>query len=233
MCPIKSTNYKPGLKVTTNAYDATNNANTVTSSEYFDFNEVGIYDIQTNTWLDLTEEQLNDPEVIKQYSDDSRYAMALGSDMNNIDGFMNMDSYIDEKGIEENSGPNNAYMKNAEIHEKQYNPDISSSNEIKTEGLQQLDETISKQKYSMGLGEERLTNFNGHQARIHKYIDGSSTIYYKDSNGSDVWYRYDQSNNLTDIQVRSNNNSVYYDANGNIKSQQNTYTNTTQSNRPI
>ena len=99
MCPIKSTNYKPELKVTPNAYDATNNANTVTSSEYFDFNEVGVYDTQTNTWLDLTEEQLNDPEVIKQYSDDSRYAMALGSDMNNIDGFMNMSDYIDESGI--------------------------------------------------------------------------------------------------------------------------------------
>ena len=44
MCSIKTINdvpnYRPGLNITTNAYDATNNTNMVTSSEYFDFNEV-------------------------------------------------------------------------------------------------------------------------------------------------------------------------------------------------
>ena len=123
MCGIKNimdkTNYQAGLKVTSNAYDAVNGVNELTSSEYFDFNEVGIYDTQTNTWLDLSEEQLNDPEVIKRYSDDSRYAMALGSDMDNIDGFMNISDFIKERGLSDGLG-------NAKNERNLNNPNVDS-----------------------------------------------------------------------------------------------------------
>ena len=59
--------YKPGLDITASAYDATNNSNVVTSSEYFEFNEVGIYDTQEDRWLDLSEEDLKNPEILNSH----------------------------------------------------------------------------------------------------------------------------------------------------------------------
>lgn len=120
--------YKPGLDITASAYDATNNSNVMTSSEYFEFNEVGIYDTQENRWLDLSEEDLKNPEILNKYSDDSRYAIALGADMNNIDGFMNMESYLSEKGIKDD-GLDVLRKQNAAALEREKNSGIVNDKE--------------------------------------------------------------------------------------------------------
>ena len=92
--------YKPNLKAYTDAYNATSGNNQVETSEWFVFNPVDIYDTVDNKYLGLSEEDLANPEVLKNYMDDSRYAMLLGKDLNNPSGFMNISDYFKEAEID-------------------------------------------------------------------------------------------------------------------------------------
>ena len=99
-------NYKQGLKVASNAYDAVNkdSGGLLTSTEWFDFTPTGIFDTYEGKWVEFKPEDFNNIDEMKKYLDDSRYSVALGSDMNNIDGFMKVSDFIKESGIEISDG---------------------------------------------------------------------------------------------------------------------------------
>lgn len=99
-------NYKSGVKVASNAYDAVNknNENLLTSTEWFDFTPVGLYDTVDKKWIYLSQEEMNNPEILNRYLDDSRYSVGLGSDKNHIDGFMNISDFIKESGLSDGLG---------------------------------------------------------------------------------------------------------------------------------
>ena len=92
--------YRPNIKVTTDAYSATNKDNMMDSSEWFVFNPVDIYDTKEGRYLGLSAEDLANPETLLKYTDDTRYAILLGESYDATSGFMNISDYFEEAGIE-------------------------------------------------------------------------------------------------------------------------------------
>ncbi len=67
-----------GIKVHGSAYDAANRTNEMTTVEDFTAKPVGLFDTESGQWLDVSEEDLSNPEVINNYkAEGGRLAVAL------------------------------------------------------------------------------------------------------------------------------------------------------------
>lgn len=122
-----------GLTVHKTAYDATNNTNAVTTIEEFTAKPVGLYDTETGKWVDVPVTVLDDLSTIQSLNKEGdRYAVALGDNFDEAEGFMNLDEYINQvklnettnNQVEESSAP-----KNGNLYEtvRQHNESIIGS----------------------------------------------------------------------------------------------------------
>ena len=84
-----------GQEVYTNAYDAVNNANSVVSNQWFGNNPVDVFNTATNSYMGLTPEQLNDPNLMAQLAQDPNNAVLFGNSISDASGFMPLDEAIE------------------------------------------------------------------------------------------------------------------------------------------
>ena len=85
-----------GQTVFTNAYDAASNTNGVVSNEWFSNNPVDVFNTATNSYMGLTPEQLNDPNLIAELAKDPDNAMLFGNSISDPSGFVGLDDVVNQ-----------------------------------------------------------------------------------------------------------------------------------------
>ena len=83
-----------GQTVFTNAYDAANSTNGVISNEWFNNTPVDVFNTATNSYMGLTPEQLNDPNLLAELAKDPNNAMLFGNSMSDPSGFIGLDDVV-------------------------------------------------------------------------------------------------------------------------------------------
>lgn len=193
---VKAGELAGGLDVHFTANDATSKTDTLTSIDTFDTNVLGVYDTQTDTYVDLSEQELSDPKVIEKYTQDpNRYSVAMGSEGANIedaDGFMNMDDFVKtiDFGLPEKQTGTNM------------NPTDKSNEKITN--IKDLNVDVT----GMTPGQSKKMNINGENVIVTPYEDGTAVVEANNPDGSKEWRRYaddGQGNkNLIEIRFRPN-----------------------------
>lgn len=226
-------NYKSGLEIAADAYSAVNKENIVTSSEDFNFNPVGVYDTVKGEWVEI---DIDNPDTWGKYLEGDpsewkdRYSVAFGTDMDNIDGFMNIEDLTgnmetetsDINGDPNANGPIAQYTDaptSGQEKPKSTTPETGESGIEVPDILKTLpkDYGIKDAYKNMGTTSESGITIGGTTIKLHKYLDGSATIYYKEGE-TNYWYRYGYDGKLTDIQIQTPGQAgKHYDVNGNLK----------------
>ena len=85
-----------GHTVFTNAADATSNANSVISNEWFSNNPIDVFNTATNSYMGLTPEQLNDPNFMAELAKDPNNAMLFGNSISDASGFVGLDDVVNQ-----------------------------------------------------------------------------------------------------------------------------------------
>ena len=85
-----------GHQVFTNAYDTVNNVNGVTSNEWFNNNPIDVFNTATNSYMGLTQEQLNDSSFMAELAKDSNNVLLLGDSMKSPSGFVKLSDVVSE-----------------------------------------------------------------------------------------------------------------------------------------
>ena len=85
-----------GHTVFTNAADAVNNANGLVSNEWFSNNPVDVFNTATNSYMGLTPEQLNDPNLLAELAKDPNNAMLFGDSISDASGFVSLDDIVNQ-----------------------------------------------------------------------------------------------------------------------------------------
>lgn len=85
-----------GHTVFTNAADATNNVNGVVSNEWFSSNPVDVFNTATNSYMGLTPEQLNDPNLLAELAKDPNNTMLFGNSVSDASGFAPLDDIVNQ-----------------------------------------------------------------------------------------------------------------------------------------
>ena len=83
-----------GHTVFGNASDAANNVNGVISNQWFSNNPVDVFNTATNSYMGLTPEQLNDPNLLAELAKDPNNAMLFGNSINDPSGFIGLDDVV-------------------------------------------------------------------------------------------------------------------------------------------
>lgn len=85
-----------GHTVFTNAADAANNVNGVVSNEWFSSNPVDVFNTATNSYMGLTPEQLNDPNLLAELAKDPNNTMLFGNSVSDASGFAPLDDIVNQ-----------------------------------------------------------------------------------------------------------------------------------------
>ena len=85
-----------GHQVFTNAYDTVNNVNGVISNEWFNNNPIDVFNTATNSYMGLTQEQLNDSSFMAELAKDSNNVLLLGDSMKSPSGFVKLSDVVSE-----------------------------------------------------------------------------------------------------------------------------------------
>lgn len=83
-----------GHTVFSNAADAANNVNGVISNQWFSNNPIDVFNTATNSYMGLTPEQLNDPNLLAELAKDPNNAMLFGNSINDPSGFIGLDDVV-------------------------------------------------------------------------------------------------------------------------------------------
>ena len=83
-----------GHTVFSNAADAANNVNGVVSNQWFSNNPVDVFNTATNSYMGLTPEQLNDPNLLAELAKDPNNAMLFGNSISDPSGFIGLDDVV-------------------------------------------------------------------------------------------------------------------------------------------
>ncbi len=83
-----------GHTVFSNAYDAVNNVNGLTSNEWFNSNPIDVFNTATNSYMGLTPEQLNDPTFMAELAKDPNNSLLLGNSISDPSGFVGLDEVV-------------------------------------------------------------------------------------------------------------------------------------------
>lgn len=67
-----------GTRVFTDAYSASEGTNPLMANEWFQHNPMGVFDVDTHEFLNITDEQLNDLSFMKELMSDGNKAILLG-----------------------------------------------------------------------------------------------------------------------------------------------------------
>lgn len=200
-----------GLTVHGTANDAVTGTNEMITIEEFTAAPVGLYDNETGQWIDISTDDLKNPSVINKYKDNQNIVVVLGDSMDEAEGFMNIDEYIQQVDFDDNNISESPEEKKPEItKQEQIKKEIASNPNIilnKADGGTR-ECTLKERIKEMGWDQEDSIVFDGHEAKLKKHPDGSSTIYFKNENGEDTWYRYDSDANLTQIRERLSESNV-------------------------
>ena len=78
------------LPVYDDAYDATSRQNPLQANQWFRYNPVAAYDTQTRQFMNLTQDQLKDPEVLSKLLD-GHHAILCGDDINHPSGYISVE----------------------------------------------------------------------------------------------------------------------------------------------
>lgn len=230
-------NYKSGLEIAADAYSAVNKENIVTSSEDFNFNPVGVYDTVKGEWVEIDVDNPDTWEGVlegdpSEWKD--RYSVAFGTDMDNIDGFMNIEDLTGNMETETSdiNGDPNANGPIAQYTDTDTDGSVSleTDTEIQEPGTDGAGEFTVKDNLKSIVIEDFVdgltTNkdydisFDGHDAKLRYYWDGKTTIYYRDG-GTEYWYTYDSKNDsgnrpLIDVQKRVDGVEQHYNSKGEL-----------------
>ena len=83
-----------GHQVFSNAYDAVRGVNDLVSNQWFSGNPVDVFNTATHEFLHLTQEQLNNPDVLSQLAQDPNNALLFGNSVNDPSGFVHLSDVI-------------------------------------------------------------------------------------------------------------------------------------------
>lgn len=83
-----------GHTVFSNAADAANNVNGAISNQWFSNNPVDVFNTATNSYMGLTPDQLNDPNLLAELAKDPNNAMLFGNSMSDPSGFIGLDDVV-------------------------------------------------------------------------------------------------------------------------------------------
>ncbi len=82
--------------VFSNAMDAANHTNSLIANEWFQSNPLDVYNTQTNEYMHLTHDQLNNIDLMRELANDPNNAILFGESLENPSGFMNLSDVISE-----------------------------------------------------------------------------------------------------------------------------------------
>ena len=94
MTQLNYDNVSAGHQVFTNAYDATNGSNGVIANEWFNNNPVDVFNTTSNSYMNLSSSQLNDPNFMAELAKNSDNAVLLGNSFNDPSGFVNLNDVV-------------------------------------------------------------------------------------------------------------------------------------------
>ena len=80
-----------GHQVFTNAHDAVSGANGLISNQWFSDNPVDVFNTATNSYMGLSPEQLNDPNLMAELAKNPDNAMLFGNSVSDPSGFIPLD----------------------------------------------------------------------------------------------------------------------------------------------
>ena len=80
-----------GHQVFTNAHDAVSGANGLVSNQWFSDNPVDVFNTATNSYMGLSPEQLNDPNLMAELAKNPDNAMLFGNSVSDPSGFIPLD----------------------------------------------------------------------------------------------------------------------------------------------
>ena len=83
-----------GHTVFSNAADAANNVNGVISNQWFSNNPIDVFNTATNSYMGLTPDQLNDPNLLAELAKDPNNTMLFGNSMSDPSGFIGLDDVV-------------------------------------------------------------------------------------------------------------------------------------------
>ena len=83
-----------GHTVFSNAADAANNVNGVVSNQWFSNNPVDVFNTATNSYMGLTPDQLNDPNLLAELAKDPNNTMLFGNSISDPSGFIGLDDVV-------------------------------------------------------------------------------------------------------------------------------------------
>ena len=84
-----------GHQVFTNAHDAVSGANGLISNQWFSDNPVDVFNTATNSYMGLSPEQLNDPNLMAELAKNPDNAMLFGNSVSDPSGFIPLDEVVD------------------------------------------------------------------------------------------------------------------------------------------
>ena len=73
-----------------------NNVNGVISNEWFNNNPIDVFNTATNSYMGLTQEQLNDSSFMAELAKDSNNVLLLGDSMKSPSGFVKLSDVVSE-----------------------------------------------------------------------------------------------------------------------------------------
>ena len=142
-----------GLTVHKTAGDAVSNANAVTTIEEFTAKPVGLYDTETGDWVDVPETVLDDLTTIQNLNKEGdRYAVAFGDSLDNTEGFMNLEEYIEQVDFADLSK-----QKEAPSNNNAANNDLMKAIGESIPYLKRPEQTSSIEEYNPFSSNEKIT----------------------------------------------------------------------------
>lgn len=142
-----------GLTVHKTAGDAVSNANAVTTIEEFTAKPVGLYDTETGDWVDVPETVLDDLTTIQNLNKEGdRYAVAFGDSLDNTEGFMNLEEYIEQVDFADLSK-----QKEAPSNNNAANNDLMKAIGESNPYLKRPEQTSSIEEYNPFSSNEKIT----------------------------------------------------------------------------
>ena len=216
--------YESGLGIAADAYSAVNKENIVTSSEYFYYNPVGVYDTVKGEWVNIKD--INDLDSWRaglegkpsEWKD--RYSVAFGTDKDNIDGFMNIDDFVSNLEAETTDIDNNP---NANGDIAQYT-DTSTSVQASSESDKSKEEIKFFQENTLDPLKSEPTSFFIHNemAELEQVVKkdvlplletpnftGNYNINFN-FNGHDAYFHYNNVLKRATIEYEDNGQKIKY-----------------------